>query len=115
MAPPEKPLSLLVDDAVFDHHEPLGYHPERPERLAAGRAAVAHAAVRWQRVEARTADLVDLERVHDARFVASLEALRGKKRMIDPDTYVSEESVDAAMRAAGGSVAMVDAILRGEA
>ncbi len=108
--------ALLVDDAIFDHHVPLGYHPERPERLAAGRAAVAHAVTggaRFERVEATPADVVDLERVHDARFVEALEHLRGKKGMIDPDTYVSEESVDAARRAAGGAVAMVDGMLEG--
>ena len=112
---PEKLESLLVDDAVFDQHEPLGYHPERPERLAAGRAAVAKAHAAFIHAEAREATVEELERVHDARFVAALEGLRGKKGMLDPDTYVSERSVDAAKRAAGGSIAMVDGMLRGDA
>jgi acetoin utilization deacetylase AcuC-like enzyme len=103
--------ALLVDDAVFDGHVPLGYHPERPERLAAGRAAVGHAAASFRRVEATPADTADLERVHDARFIASLERLRGKRGMLDPDTFVSEKSIDAARRAAGGAVALVDAML----
>ncbi len=108
----EKPNAYLVDDAIFDRHEPLGYHPERPERLAAGRAAVAHAAATWTHVEAREADSADLERVHDARFVEALERLRGRTGMIDPDTYVSTQSVDAARRAAGGAVAMVDGMMK---
>jgi len=108
-------LPLLVDDVAFDRHEPIGYHPERPERLAAGRAAVAAAKADFKRVEAREASPGELERVHSARFVAALDALRGKKGMLDPDTYVSEKSIDAAMRAAGGSIAMIDAIVRGEA
>ncbi len=112
---PEKPRALLVDDAAFDAHEPIGYHPERPERLAAGRAAVAKAGARFETVTAREATAGELERVHDARFVAALDSLRGKKGMLDPDTYVSERSIDAAMRAAGGSIAMVEGILRGDA
>ncbi len=110
--------ALLVDDAAFDEHEPMGYHPERPERLAAGRAAVAQiisSGASFTRVKAREATATELERVHTARFVATLESLRGKKGMIDPDTYVSEKSVDAARRAAGGAIGMVEGILRGDA
>jgi acetoin utilization deacetylase AcuC-like enzyme len=101
----------LVDDAVFDHHEPLGYHPERPERLAAGRAAVAQVQAPIERVPVIEADPSDLARVHDPRFIEALDKLRGKKGMLDPDTYVSPQSIDAAKRAAGGSVAMVDALM----
>jgi acetoin utilization deacetylase AcuC-like enzyme len=49
--------------------------------------------------------------VHDARFVATLERLRGKTGMLDPDTYVSAQSIAAARRAAGGATSMVDAML----
>jgi acetoin utilization deacetylase AcuC-like enzyme len=110
--------TLLVDDAIFDQHEPIGYHPERPERLAAGRAAIAHAqaaGAKFERVATREATREELERVHDARFIDALDALRGKEGMLDPDTYVSAKSIDAAKRAAGGSVAMIDAIVRGDA
>jgi acetoin utilization deacetylase AcuC-like enzyme len=102
--------AFLVDDAVFDRHEPLGYHPERPERLAAGRAAIAGASASFRRVETVEASSDDLVRVHDARFVEALEHLRGKKGMLDPDTYVSPSSIEAARRAAGGTVALVDAL-----
>ena len=111
---PEK--SLLIDDAAFDRHEPLGYHPERPERLAAARAAVGSAKVdlgalalaRGERGGARA-------RSRRPKFVEALDELRGKKGMIDPDTYVSERSIDAAKRAAGGAADMTAAIVRGDA
>ncbi len=106
---------MLVDDVVFDRHEPLGYHPERPERLAAARAAVIAAKAHFRRVEPRDASEEALERVHDPRFVEALDELRGKRGMLDPDTYVSERSIDAARRAAGGAADMVDAILEGQA
>jgi acetoin utilization deacetylase AcuC-like enzyme len=108
-----RPRSLLVDDAAFDRHVPLAYHPERPERLAAARAAVQAAGVEWQTVESREVTPEIVNRVHDARFVDELVALRGQSAMVDPDTYVNEHSVDAALRAAGGVAAMVDAMLHG--
>src|SRR5438270_13755141 len=106
---------MLVDDARFDRHEPLGYHPERPERLAAARAAIASAHATWKRVDAREATDDMLARVHEPQFVEALEKLRGKKGMLDPDTYVSEKSIDAAKRAAGGAAEMTAAIVRGDA
>lgn len=109
------PKALLVDDEAFDRHEPIGYHPERPERLVAARAAVARAGARFQRVAAPEATREQLERVHDARFLTELEGLRGKRGMLDPDTFVSEKSVEAALRAAGGAAAMVERLVRPDA
>ena len=105
--------SLLLDDPSFDGHRPLGHHPERPERLKAARAAVKSASLRvdWRPVAAREASNDELEKVHDARFVESLEQLRGKSGYLDPDTYVSPRSIEAAWRAAGGMVALVDAMI----
>jgi acetoin utilization deacetylase AcuC-like enzyme len=108
-----RPLALLVDDPLFDRHIPLAYHPERPERLAAARAAIASADVDWTKLDPKDASKDDLNRVHTARFIDQLEKLRGKAAMVDADTYVSTSSIEAAMRAAGGAVAMVDAILDG--
>jgi acetoin utilization deacetylase AcuC-like enzyme len=104
---------LLVDDARFDAHAPLGHHPERPERLAAARAGVekAGALVNLERVPARPASDEELSRVHDPRFVEALGKLRGESGYLDPDTYVSAESVDVARLAAGSLVAMVDAMI----
>jgi acetoin utilization deacetylase AcuC-like enzyme len=109
--------ALLVDDPTFDGHEPLGYHPERPERLRAARAAIRRAAsrdaVHWSTVRAREATREELECVHDARFIDHLMTLRGEWGLLDPDTYFSPTSVDAALKAAGGLVAMVDAMIDG--
>ena len=104
---------LLVDDARFDAHAPLGHHPERPERLVAARAGVAGAGVPLERVAARSASDDELARVHDPRFVEALAKLRGESGYLDPDTYVSAASVDVARLAAGSLVAMVDALIDG--
>jgi acetoin utilization deacetylase AcuC-like enzyme len=49
--------------------------------------------------------------VHRAPFVETLERLRGQEGFIDPDTYVSRQSVDAARAGAGGCVELVDRVL----
>ena len=113
---PASPQAWLVDDLRFDAHalggpQRPGYHPERPERLVAARAAVAAAAVDWQRVASREATAEELGRVHGAGYVAALERLRGATTSLDPDTYVAPGSVAAARLAAGSTVAMVDQLL----
>ena len=113
--PSTHPPALLVDDPRFDAHTlgPGSYHPERAERLTAARQAVAKADVAWTPVEAREATDEELVRVHDPRFVESLERLRGKQGYLDPDTYIAAGSVAAARLAAGTVVAMVDGVLSG--
>jgi acetoin utilization deacetylase AcuC-like enzyme len=108
---PQAQPVLLVDDARFDTHAPLGHHPERPERLVAARAGVRTAGVPFERVAARSATDDELTRVHDPRFIEALSKLRGESGYLDPDTYVSAQSVDVARLAAGSLAAMVDAIL----
>jgi acetoin utilization deacetylase AcuC-like enzyme len=108
--------ALLVDDPRFDRHSPLGHHPERPERLSAARAAIANlaaATTTFQPIAPRAATDEELARVHSPRFVEALSKLRGEQGYLDPDTYVSADSVEVARLAAGSLVAMVDAMLSG--
>jgi len=113
MAPGARAPALLVDDPRFDLHAPVGHHPERPERLAAARQAVAHAAAGFERVPPRPATDAELARVHDPGFIEQLSKLGGQEGYLDPDTYVSARSVDVARLAAGSLVAMVDAMIDG--
>jgi acetoin utilization deacetylase AcuC-like enzyme len=117
-APPmlPKPPAWLVDDARFDAHvlggtEHPAYHPERPERLVAARAAAAASLVDWKPVAARDVTADELAKVHDPAYIESLEAMRGQSGYLDPDTYVAPGSVEAARLAAGGSVALVDKLI----
>ena len=109
--PPDAPRALLVDDPRFDAHASGAYHPERPERLVAARAAASRAAVAWDAVTSREATDEELARVHDPGYVAGLEKLRGTRTLLDSDTYVAPESIAAARIAAGSLVAMVDRII----
>jgi acetoin utilization deacetylase AcuC-like enzyme len=105
---------LLVDDRHFDNHAAGAYHPERPERLTAARAAAAKAKVTWDRVQAREATDDEIAGAHEPAFVEALEKLRGARGYLDPDTFVSPGSVEAARLAAGGLVEMVDRMITGD-
>lgn len=100
---------FLVDDPRFDAHAPPGYHPERVERLIAARGALEGIAT--TRVAARPATLEELSRVHTPRYLEQLHALRDHEAFVDADTYVARNSVDVAMLAGGGAIALTDAVL----
>jgi acetoin utilization deacetylase AcuC-like enzyme len=99
-------------------HNPGPGHPERPERLKAVLAALDHpdfAAL--DRREAPLATAEQISRVHDTGFA---EAVLGKVPAsgmvrLDPDTAMSPDSGNAALRAAGAVVESVDAVMKGEA
>jgi acetoin utilization deacetylase AcuC-like enzyme len=96
----------------------VAYHPERPERLLAARAAartLEQEGLVWEAIAPREATAEELARVHEPAYVERLEALRGGEEYLDPDTYVVSGSIAAARLAAGGMVEMVDAILAGRA
>jgi acetoin utilization deacetylase AcuC-like enzyme len=105
--------AVLLSDPRFFRHRSNGYHPERPERLEAARAAIERSELSFQPIEPRPATDEELERVHDPRFVKWLRTLSGEHGFIDADTYVGPESVAIAELAAGGTIALVDALIDG--
>jgi acetoin utilization deacetylase AcuC-like enzyme len=104
---------VLLSDPRFFQHRSNGYHPERPERLEAARAAIERSELTFAPIEPRTATDEELQRVHDPRFIEWLRTLSGEQGYIDADTYVGPSSVAVAELAAGGTVAMVDALIDG--
>ena len=103
----------LRHDAGLAHDIPG--HPERPARIAALEAEMArHDWFGWERAEAPRATREQLERVHPAAHVERIEALSAAGGgAIDLDTSVVPGTFEAALRAAGGAVALVDALLGG--
>ncbi len=93
-------------------------HPERPARLEAVLAGARDAAVADALVplEPRHATRAELERVHPALYLETVESMcrRGGGRL-DADTSVSAGSWEAATLAAGAGLAAVEALQRGEA
>ena len=107
--------------SVYSHedclrHEPGIGHPESPSRLQAVlRALDDPACAPTARIQAPLATYQQLTRVHEAALV---DALRGAapaagQVFLDADTVMSAGSYAAALRAAGGVCAAVDAVFSG--
>ena len=103
----------LVDDPLFGEHLAPAGHPERPERLHAARAAIAHADLNLRRVDlaARSATSDELARVHSEAYLRLLGQAAGRSGYFDEDTFYSESSVDAARTGAGAALVITDALL----
>ena len=110
--------TLLYTHAACIEHDPGPGHPERPDRLRAVLAALDGPDFEaLDRREAPLAETAQIERLHDAGYVARvLAAVPAEGRVnLDPDTVVSPGSGEAALRAAGAVCAAVDAVVAGEA
>ncbi|MCJ2025477.1 histone deacetylase family protein [Methylobacterium sp. J-067] len=102
--------------ASFDHVVPEG-HPERPDRMRAiERALEDERFATLVRVQAPRAEPSVATLAHPAEYVDALMAAVPEQGMvgIDSDTILSPGSMEAALRATGGAVHAVDAVMRGE-
>jgi acetoin utilization deacetylase AcuC-like enzyme len=105
-----------VYDPLFLEHELPG-HPERPDRLRAIMGHLEESGLLRQmtKVEARDATTHELRFVHTERLIEEVAATAGVARhRFDADTYGSPRSYEAAVRAAGGTLAATEAVLRGD-
>ena len=102
-------------------------HPECPERLDAieDRLLISGLHVALDRRDAPLASLVDIELAHGRLHVAAMRGLSDGLReeieaggpsqvQVDPDTAMNVRTWDAALRAAGASLAATDAVIAGE-
>lgn len=108
---------LFSHDSGLSHLTPPG-HPERVDRLAAINAALgAPAFAALDRREAPLAGEAEVLRCHGADYLAQVRAARPDEgwAQLDPDTFLSPGSYQAALRAIGAAEAAVDAVLAGEA
>ena len=109
-------VALITHTACLEH-DTGPYHPECPDRLryvlAALEAEAFHSLLREQ---APLATREQLLRVHPAEHVDRILGIHprpGDIVALDGDTMMSEGSAEAALRAAGGAVMGVDAVLDG--
>ena len=97
-------------------HEPPRGHAEHAGRLKAVLDGLE--GMHLDRREAPLADRVALERVHPRDYIDQLDDAFSRTSsgivQLDPDTFISAGSREAAYRAAGACVAAVDAVLGGE-
>ena len=101
-------------DAFARHIVPEG-HPERPARMDAVVRGLAGLVL--TRHEAPVTADADILRCHPASYLAGLRAMpvRAEPAALDPDTWFSAGTIEAASRAVGGVCAAVDAVLGGQA
>jgi acetoin utilization deacetylase AcuC-like enzyme len=109
-----------VATALFDHphftgHLTPGGHPEQVARCAA--VARGLRGLRIDRHEAALAADGDILRCHPPAHLAGLRAAVPEAGLIqlDPDTWMSPGTLEAAMRAVGGVCGAVDLVLAGGA
>jgi acetoin utilization deacetylase AcuC-like enzyme len=108
---------LVSHPACLQHLTPPG-HPERPDRLRAVESALA--ADRFKplvREEAPTAEFDTITLVHPLDYVTAIRDVTPQQGMVrlDADTSMSPGSFEAALRAIGGAVHAVDAVMSGKA
>ncbi len=110
------PVALITHPACLNH-DTGPFHPERPDRLRAVLAALeGEAFAPLLREPAPQATSEQLGRVHPGDYVDAILAIRpapGRPVQLDPDTVMSAASAEAALRAAGGAVMAVDAVMEG--
>jgi acetoin utilization deacetylase AcuC-like enzyme len=113
-----KTLIIHHDDCL--RHDTPPRHPERPERVTAVLRAIAQVA-NTERLPAPKATEQQLERAHRPVYLRRLEDAEPAPNAIeprvalDPDTWLSRGSLDAALRGSGGACFAVDQVLTGQA
>jgi acetoin utilization deacetylase AcuC-like enzyme len=92
-------------------------HPERPDRLRAIEKMIEASGLREKLVDvpARPATLQEIQLVHDKNYVEEVARTAGGSGIyLDPDTFASPDSFEAALLAAGGLLEAVDRVVDGE-
>ncbi len=108
----------IVSSPLFRLHTPGPMHPERPERYDAVLAGIAERAPvdALLDIAAPMASPEQLRACHSAAYIATVQrdVKCGLRMLSTGDTGLCPNSFDAALAAAGGCIAAVDAVLAGE-
>jgi acetoin utilization deacetylase AcuC-like enzyme len=109
-------VALITHSACLEHDTGL-FHPECPDRLkvilAALEAEEFQLLVREQAPRATEAQLGLVHPAHHIRAILDTVPDEGESVDLDADTIMSHGSAEAALRAAGGAVMAVDAVMEG--
>ena len=107
-----KKTALIYDDIYLKHKTQNG-HPESPERLVSIMNTLRDSDI-WDsliHLSPRKATDEELLAVHTPEHIAHMKELVG---FADPDTYVSEDSLEAALYAAGAVLEAIDRCKSGD-
>jgi len=109
--------TALITHAACLDHDTGPWHPECADRLRAVlRALEGEEFLPLIREQAPLATEEHLARVHPRDYIASILSIRpakGESVELDSDTVMSHGSAEAALRAAGGAIMAVDAVMEG--
>ncbi len=109
--------TALISHPACLAHDPGPHHPESINRLRVVMAALDRPEFAGLlREEAPRATTAQLLRAHTAAYVEemlTLDPAPGELVALDPDTIASPGTLEAALRAAGGSIHAVDAVMAG--
>ena len=112
--------TLIIHHADCLQHDTGPRHPERPDRVTAVLKAV-DGIEGTEKLPAPLATTEQLQRAHPAEFLQRLQDLEpgraaaGERIALDPDTWLSPGSLDAALRGSGAACFAVDEIYAGRA
>ncbi|RMG70162.1 MAG: histone deacetylase [Nitrospirae bacterium] len=95
-----KRVGFFYDD-IFLRHIPPGWHPENPDRLRGILNSLEASTFAKELIHIKPvkASIDELTAIHTREYVERVAST--KTGYLDPDTYVSEESFEAALYAAG--------------
>ncbi len=108
--------TVYVYDPIYLEHD-LPSHPENARRLKRILDTLEDEGMlaRLRLLEPRPATAEELQRVHTPEHIERVRRVaQAGGGYLDPDTYVSPRSFDAALMAAGGVVRAVEAVLAGQ-
>ena len=112
------PTALLLD-SLYKRHDPGPGHPEQPARYDAVTRAIEGAGLlsRLHRVDVRVASEDEIALVHGRGYIEKVkrEIAAGAHELSTGDTNVGPGSFDVAVRAVGGVLNAVDAVVAGKA
>ena len=107
-----KRVGFIYGD-VFLRNRPPAWHPDSPDRLTSVIASLKTSGL-WPgliHLAPRRADEGDLGRVHTREYIEKMKNFGTGE--LDPDTYLSEETLETALRAAGAVMEAVERCRKG--
>ena len=107
-----KKVGFLYDDIFLKHEMPAG-HPESAQRLLSILNTLRNSSL-WRElshIKPRRAGEEDILRVHTKEYFDKIRNFTG---FFDPDTYISGNSFEAAMFAAGAVIEAIDRCRKGD-
>ena len=108
-----KPTGIVMDP-IYLKHEMGTYHPESPRRLEVIYGVIEDngSKLNLERVDPRPAEMDELGFNHSPKYVERIAGTAGKRStFLDPDTSTCADSWDAASKAVGGLLNLVDAVV----